>query len=247
MPSKSRSISANPRKPSSRRRASARDAKRSPSGASLTDGREREEAGKSSTRTPPHQRVRTASSQRALLIDSDSYAGPSGRDAVDDAWLPSMAENLTNHAVENAAIEYVLAYERGHGREAQDTRRKGAAADVESDGRIIEVKAFGGYARGEDLWLEPRQFETARSDPSAFRVYVVENVRQGDPDLFRLIDLHGERLARLIDRAREKRYFMVPLPVAEYDAAVAELDGSRPIGPGLSGMQEGPTADFGDG
>lgn len=58
-------------------------------------------------------------------------------------------ENTTNRAVENAAIEYVLAYEREQGRKAWDTRGHGAAADLESDdGRLIEVKAYGRSARG---------------------------------------------------------------------------------------------------
>jgi hypothetical protein len=55
----------------------------------------------------------------------------------------------------------------------------------------------------------------------------VENVGQGAPTEFRLIDLHGERLARLIKSSRERRYFIVPLPAAEYDAAVAKLDGQH--------------------
>lgn len=56
-------------------------------------------------------------------------------------------------------------------------------------------------ARGSDLWLEPAQFEAARTDPR-FHLYVVESIRQGDPGLFRLIDLHGEQFDRLLSRAR---------------------------------------------
>lgn len=122
-----------------------------------------------------------------------------------------------NHAVEDAAIRWVLAYERAQGREARDARHQGEAADVISSGRVIEVKAYSGSARGSDLWLEVRQVEEARQNKD-FHVYVVENVRQGDPSLFRLIDLHGETLARLLDRAKEQRYYTVPFPVAVYDA-----------------------------
>jgi hypothetical protein len=127
----------------------------------------------------------------------------------------------TNRSVENAAIKFALAYEREHGREASDTRGRGATTDLESDdGRSIEVKAYGRSARGTDLWLETRQFDEARSNP-AFHVYVVENVRQGDPAGFRLIDLHGDVLARLLQRARPESYVTVPFPVAVYDAANA--------------------------
>lgn len=74
-------------------------------------------------------------------------------------------------------------------------------------------------ARGSDLWLEPAQFEAARTDRQ-FHLYLVENIRQGDPRLFRLIDLHGQQLDRLLSRARERRYYTVPWPVAGYDAAI---------------------------
>jgi hypothetical protein len=33
------------------------------------------------------------------------------------------------------------------------------------------------------------------------------------------VTIGGEQLQRLIARAKEKRYFEVPLPVGEYDAA----------------------------
>ena len=140
------------------------------------------------------------------------------------AYSPTMAENTTNTAVERAAIEYVLSYERSQCREARDTRFAGAPADVESDGRTIEVKAFGGSARGNDLWLEPRQIEHALANPATFHVYLVENVRQGDAASFRLIDLSGDRLARMLDQRRERSYFIVPFPTGEYDSAArAEL------------------------
>jgi hypothetical protein len=145
------------------------------------------------------------------------------RAAARSGRLPGTAENTTNRAVEDAAIAFVLEHERRHGRDAHDTRGRGAPVDVRSDGRSIEVKAYGRSARGLDLWLEPSQVEAARTDP-AFHLYVVENVRQGDPAAFRLIDLHGDRLARPDERSRERRYFVVPLPTAEYEAAVAELE-----------------------
>jgi hypothetical protein len=48
-------------------------------------------------------------------------------------------------------------------------------------------------------------------------LYVVENVRQGDPSLFALKVLGGDLLARLLERSKEQRYFTVPWPVATYD------------------------------
>ena len=121
-----------------------------------------------------------------------------------------------NKAIENAAIAWVLEYERLRGREPVDTRYRGAPGDVESSGRVIEVKAFGGSNRGFDLWLETRQLDEARRNPKFF-IYVVENVRQGDPTKFSLKILGGERLQRLLQRAKEQRYYTVPWPVADYD------------------------------
>lgn len=127
----------------------------------------------------------------------------------------------SNKAVEDAAIAWVIEYERGRGREAHDARYTGAAGDVQSDGRVIEVKAFGKSNRGFGLWLETRQVEEARSNPSFF-VYVIENVRQGDPSAFTLKILGGDRLRRLLEKARERRYFEVPWPVADYDTPHVE-------------------------
>ena len=73
---------------------------------------------------------------------------------VGDRVSDEAFEPLTsNRAVEDAAITFVLAYEEAHGRGATDTRGAHAPADVESDDRVIEVKAFGLSARGNDLWL----------------------------------------------------------------------------------------------
>jgi len=128
----------------------------------------------------------------------------------------TVTENLTGRAVEQAAIEFVRDQERAAGRDARDVRGTGAAGDIGNPPRTIEVKAYGGSARGSDLWLEPRQFDEARRDPE-FYVDVVENVRQGDSGQFVLKVLGGERLARLLARAKEQRYCTVPWPVADYD------------------------------
>jgi hypothetical protein len=134
-----------------------------------------------------------------------------------------VVELVGNRAVEDAAIAWVIELERAAGKEPRDTRYAGAAGDIESSGRVIEVKAAGTSSRGNDLWLEPRQVEEARRSPD-FYVYLVENVRQGDPRLFTLKIFGGEQLQRLIARARERHYFEVPLPVAEYDSAPTSLE-----------------------
>lgn len=91
-----------------------------------------------------------------------------------------------NKEIEDAAVGWVISIEKQAGRSARDTRYLGDAADISSPPRLIEIKAYGGSARGQELWLEPRQFDAARGNPD-FWLYVVENVRQGDPAEFRLI------------------------------------------------------------
>ena len=47
---------------------------------------------------------------------------------------------------------------------------------------MIEVKAFGLSGRGNELWLETRQVDEARTN-GRFHLYVVDNVRQATPPL----------------------------------------------------------------
>ena len=115
----------------------------------------------------------------------------------------------------------MLRYERAAGREPRDVRHRGRPADVESPPRTIEVKAFGTNNRGFDLWLEVSQVNEARRNAD-FYVYIVENVRQGDPRLFSLRILDGGHLARLLTRAKEQRYYTVPWPTADYDVTPIE-------------------------
>lgn len=126
---------------------------------------------------------------------------------------------VSNKAVEDAAVLYVIQHEQAAGRVAHDVRGTGAAGDVSSVGRMIEIKAYGKSARGTFLWLESRQYEAARADPN-FWVYVVDNVAQGDPKKFGLIKLGRERLAPLVCRAKEQRTYVLPFPVALYDETV---------------------------
>jgi Protein NO VEIN, C-terminal len=91
-----------------------------------------------------------------------------------------VTELVGNKATEDVAIAWVIQVELAAGRHPRDTRYQGAPADIESPPRLIEVKAFGKSTRGDDLLLESRQVEQARSNAD-FYGYVVENVRQGDP------------------------------------------------------------------
>ena len=110
---------------------------------------------------------------------------------------------IGNRAIENAAIAFVTAeYERRAGREPQDTcGNPQAPADLVSPPQLIEVNAYGNSARGGDLWLAPNQMAAAQAG-SEFYIYVVENVRQGDPQHLTLRILGGERLQALLEKAK---------------------------------------------
>jgi hypothetical protein len=130
---------------------------------------------------------------------------------------PSALEPIVgNKRIEDAAIAFVIELERRAGRDATDTRHRGAAADVESGGRTIEVKAFGGWLRTQGaLLLEARQVDEAKRN-SEFYVYVVENVAQADSSKFELRVIGGEQLQELIAAGKEHRYFEVPVRAAQY-------------------------------
>jgi hypothetical protein len=128
-----------------------------------------------------------------------------------------------NKKIEDAAIRFVIEQERRFGRAARDTRHAGAAADIESDGRTIEVKAFGGWLRTQGaLLLEARQVDEAARN-AEFYVYVVENVAQGDPARFELRVIGGSQLRALLAAGKEHRYFEVPVRAAQY-ATLLRLD-----------------------
>lgn len=131
---------------------------------------------------------------------------------------------MSNRHVEDLAIKLVLEREYAAGRSAVDARDRNAPVDIEGD-FLIEVKAFGGPARGSDLWLESRQVQAALDYPRRFHLILVENIKTGVPHI---IDIHGERLAALLERRREKRYFEVPFPTATYDALVGEGSATTP-------------------
>lgn len=144
-------------------------------------------------------------------------------------YAVAMVELVGNKAIEDAAIGWVIGLEAQAGRTAKDTRYRGAPADVESPPRLIEVKADGRSARGQELFLEVPQVEHAESTEQFF-VYVVENVRQGDPAHFTLRVLDSRHLRRLLTRKKEQRYYTVPWPVGDYDSTPQDGDPADPAG-----------------
>jgi hypothetical protein len=125
---------------------------------------------------------------------------------------------LGNPAIEKAAIAYVIECERQQGRAARDARGSGVggAGDVESDGRIIEVKAFSKWGLKSTglLLFTPGQLREVERNENYY-VYIVENVGQGDHSKFELRELHGADLQRLLAGAKPQRFY-VPVRAAEY-------------------------------
>jgi len=137
-----------------------------------------------------------------------------------------------NRAIERAAIDFVIEQEQRRGRTARDTRGHGAG-DLESDGRIIEVKAFGGLWSSGLLYFTPPQLRQGEANANYY-VYIVENVAQGDPSQFDLRVLHGDDLRRLFAGAKPHRSYV---PVRAADKArltrlIDELDPRAPDGSG---------------
>jgi len=73
---------------------------------------------------------------------------------------------LANADIERAGIEYVIRLEREAGRAPEDVHLQGFPYDICSPPRKIEVKAFGGSARGAPVPLEDRQVKAAQEDPN---------------------------------------------------------------------------------
>lgn len=125
---------------------------------------------------------------------------------------------MGNKDIERIAIDHVIALERADGREPVDVSAMGYRYDIDSPPRKIEVKAFGGSARGESIPLEERQLAEAEEDPDNFYLYVVDHVGRSDATMSVRV-LHGQALRALIDRATPSRTYWSTFRVAEYDAA----------------------------
>jgi hypothetical protein len=156
-------------------------------------------------------------------------------------------KTIRGRAVEQAAIEWVMAYECAQGRTPVDKRYvRDFSGDLESPPRIIELKSTATSYRGWFLPLEPVQFDHAGTDPN-FYIYVVENVGQADPAEFTLRILDPVHLARLKERFAERHYYEVSWPTADYDATGMETDTGGTVAPttatGLSaGSSAGPVS-----
>lgn len=150
---------------------------------------------------------------------------------------------LGNPAIENAAIKFIIDCEQREGRTARDARGSvlGGAGDVESDGRIIEVKAFSKWGLKSTglLLFTPGQLREGERNENYY-VYVVENVAQGDPSKFELRELRGADLQRLFAGAKPQRLY-VPVRAADYARLTRLCAEGEPLGTG--GKTPGPRTD----
>lgn len=126
---------------------------------------------------------------------------------------------MPNTETERVAVEYVMALERNAGRQPEDVRAKVLPYDVSSPPRKIEVKAFGGSARGAPVPLEASQVAAAHEDPENFYVYVMDNVARADRGEMSARTIHGEMLCAMIERTEPHVTYWPTFRVAEYDAA----------------------------
>ena len=150
-----------------------------------------------------------------------------------------------NKAVEDAAIDWVMALEREAGRQPIDRRHDpGFAADIASPPRTIEVKAVGKDQRGWFVPIETRQYEAALSNADFF-LYVIDNITQGDKSAFRLKVFGGETLKRLLGNAKKREYYEMPIPVAEFDAAPGK-EAILELKPASAGSRDARLAEFGE-
>lgn len=120
-------------------------------------------------------RLKTASQSREATESGDSH---------DD-------ESLENLAIGDAAVGWVLQYERQHGRKPMSMAHANPGYDVESrkgrnpePERYIEVKGIDGEWGRNGVPLSGIQIEFCREKGDAFWLYVVENAR--NPDTVRI-------------------------------------------------------------
>jgi hypothetical protein len=126
---------------------------------------------------------------------------------------------VSNSTTENTAVDFVIRLERAAGREPVDVRRSRAPYDVSSPPRKIEIKAFGGSARGEAIPLEQRQVDAAREDPENFYLYVVDNVARADLGEMTVRMIHGDVLRAMIDSVKPQTTYWPTFRAAPYDGA----------------------------
>jgi hypothetical protein len=103
----------------------------------------------------------------------------------------------------------------GQSGEPEDVHLKGLPYDVYSPPRKIEVKASSGSARGAAIPLEDRQVKAARLDPANYYAYIVDNVPSQDQITLRV--LHGQLLAKMLDRTAPHITYWPTIRVSDYD------------------------------
>jgi hypothetical protein len=126
---------------------------------------------------------------------------------------------MGNSEIERSAIDHVLDLERRAGRIPEDVHLRGFPYDVSSPPRKIEVKAFGGSARGAAIPLENRQVQAATQDLGNFYVYVVDNVAKADEGAMQVRVVHGDALRDMLARAKPHITYWPTFRTADYDQA----------------------------
>jgi hypothetical protein len=134
---------------------------------------------------------------------------------------PGRSRLVSNRETENFAIEYVLQLERAAGREPLDTRKTGDPVDITSPPRLIEVKAFGGSARGQPVPLEQRQVDALRANPESFFLYEVEEINEARAGLGKpsVLVLDGAKVLAMVATAKPVTTYWPTLRVADYNSA----------------------------
>lgn len=147
---------------------------------------------------------------------------PETWDCADGGRTEQTEPIVGNKAIEDAAIRFVIDEERRFRREAHDTRHRGARGDVESAGRIIEVKGLGKWLRTQRLLnvTGPQLGDAGNPDHC---VYIVENITQRDRSKFEIRVLHGEDLQRVFAGAKPHRYKGGATQGRLQEAAIASL------------------------
>ena len=139
-------------------------------GAALNTGRAADRRGISGAINHGDERSLTVT-RRNPAPQVRRHNSPDGTDSQADSSLLQLHDGrttesempLANADIERAGIEYVMRLEREAGRHPEDVHLQGFPYDVSSPPRMIEIKAFGGSARGAPIPLEDRQVKAARA------------------------------------------------------------------------------------
>lgn len=108
------------------------------------------------------------------------------------------------------AIHWVMTLERAAGRAPKEAGSLDIA-DLSSPPRTIEVKAVRGPRPAMPfLRLTEREVEAAKSDPN-FYLYVVEDTEVDGPERFSLKVFGGASLSELLESARRRVWYDVPI------------------------------------